>query len=117
MDGNVKFKTIEELREWLEGRGVDEDDVDAAATALFTKGFNKRTKLLGISIQELKDFAGIVGPIARELSNLLQQQQQQQQQQQPQQFSESAVAAINEMVEDYVTRKRTIRLSDATQGT
>ena len=35
----------------------------------------------------------------------------------PSQFPESAVAALNEMVEDYVTRKRTIRLSDATQGT
>ena len=35
---------------------------------------------------------------------------------QPPQFSESAVAALNEIAEDYVTRKRTIRLSDATQG-
>ena len=32
------------------------------------------------------------------------------------QISETAAAALNEMAEDYVAKKRTIRLSDATQG-
>eukprot|EP00977_Amphora_coffeiformis_P024278 scaffold15309_cov198-Amphora_coffeaeformis.AAC.7 len=34
---------------------------------------------------------------------------------QPPQFSDSALAALHEMAKNYVTRKRTIRLSDATQ--
>ena len=34
----------------------------------------------------------------------------------PRQFPDATLAALNEMVEDYVTKKRTIRLSDATQG-
>ena len=34
----------------------------------------------------------------------------------PQQLPDATVAVLNEMVEDYVARKRTIRLSDATEG-
>jgi len=108
MDGNVKFKTVEEIKEWLRNREVDEDDVETAATTLRLKGFKESDSLLGISSLQLQQ-VGFDIPLAVSLSNKFKPRQ-------PPQFSESAVAALNEMAEDYVTRKRTIRLSDATQG-
>ena len=69
MNEDVKFESKDDLKDWLKSRRVDEDDVDAAAK-LFTNGFNKPSKLLGISIQELKDHAGIVGPVAPRAVNV-----------------------------------------------
>jgi hypothetical protein len=45
-----------------------------------------------------------------------QQQANSKSQQQPLQFSESAIASLNEMAEEYMAKKRTIRLSVATEG-
>jgi hypothetical protein len=70
-----KFEKAEALEAWLKSRGVDEDDVAEAAKKLFEKGFNKPSRLLGITIQELKEYAGIEGPVARELSNRLEKKQ------------------------------------------
>jgi NAD-dependent DNA ligase len=69
------FQDAATLEAWLKGRGVDDDDVGDAAFKLFASKFNKPSRLLGITIQELKEYAEIEGPVARELSNKLKDQQ------------------------------------------
>jgi NAD-dependent DNA ligase len=75
MTEKEKFESKDELEAWLERRGIDKNDVGEAAEKLFAKRFNKPSRLLGITIQELKDHSGIEGPVARELSNKLKDQQ------------------------------------------
>ena len=72
-----KFESKDELEAWLKDRGLDEDDVGAAAEKLFANKYNNEARLWGITIQELAKYAGIVGPVARELSNKLSNYQQQ----------------------------------------
>ena len=71
MSEDEKFASKDDLQEWLKGRGVDEDDVAEAADKLFANRFNKPSRLLGITVDELKNDAGIQNPLARELSNQL----------------------------------------------
>jgi hypothetical protein len=75
MSEDNKFESKDALEEWLKSRGVDEDDVGDAAEKLFAKGFNKPSRLLGITVDELERDANIRNPIARELSNKLKDQQ------------------------------------------
>ena len=76
MSNDKKFESKDELETWLKGRGVDEDDVGAVAEKLFAGKYNKPSKLLGITIQELEKYAGIEGPLARGLSNNLEKNRQ-----------------------------------------
>ena len=58
MSADEKFKSKDELEDWLKRRGFD-DNVADAADALFAKGFNRPSALLGITVEELKSDAGI----------------------------------------------------------
>ncbi len=98
-----EFKDASELKVWLEGKGVRKKVASMTASTLFEQGFDTPSTLLGISSEQLER-SGLSIPSANELSNVLKQ------------VSIQVLAALNEMAEDYVTRKRTIRLSDATQG-
>ena len=71
-----KLEDAEELKAWLIGKGVDADDAAEAADKFLLKGFNKPSRLLGITVEELKTDVGIANPLARELSNKLKEQQQ-----------------------------------------
>lgn len=100
MDVNVKFKTVEELKEWLRNREVDEDDVETAATKLFTNDFNKPSRLLGITVEELKNDAGIQNPLARELSNNFKPRQP------PQRFATATLAGTSSPSPSSTSRRR-----------
>ena len=77
MSDDKKFESKGELEAWLKSRGVDEEDVAEAAEKLFAKGFNKPSRLFGISVGMLTR-AGLSDPLALELSNKLKAQQPQQ---------------------------------------
>ena len=62
MSEDIKFESKAELQEWLKGRGLDEDDAVEVSQKLFSNGYNKPSRLMGITVEELRDFAGIVGP-------------------------------------------------------
>ena len=70
---NKRFGNASDLKTWLQGRGLDEDDADEAAEKLFTRKFNKTSKLFGISSEQL-NAEGLPTHIAVELSNKLKQQ-------------------------------------------
>ena len=74
-----KFESKDELEAWLKQQEVEieEDDVGAVAEKLFANKFHKESRLRNITIQELAKYAGIEGPVARELSNKLSNDQQQ----------------------------------------
>jgi hypothetical protein len=72
-----KFLDAAALEAWLKGKGVDDDDAGEAAKKLLANGFNKPSRLIGITVGELQSDAKIVNPLARELSNKLEKQQQQ----------------------------------------
>lgn len=65
------FANAEALERWLLARGLTAKKASTTAATLFANGYDCPMSLLGVTIQELKDYAGLVGPIARELSNLL----------------------------------------------
>lgn len=72
MSEDKKFANRVELESWLkEERGLDCDHAGEASEKLFSNGYNKPSRLMGITVEELKEFAGMVGPLARELSNKL----------------------------------------------
>jgi hypothetical protein len=73
-DEDKKFDNKDELENWLKRRGVDEEDVGDAADKLFKGKYNHTSKLLGITTQELNEYAGIYGPLARGLCNKLKDQ-------------------------------------------
>ena len=81
MEKDIKFKSKDELEDWLKSRGVDDDDAVEAADKLFEKKFNKTSRLLGVTVEILQG-AGIEDALAVELMNKLKTQQQQQQQKQ-----------------------------------
>lgn len=63
------FDSKDELEDWLKRRGVDDDDVVEAANKLFEKEFNRPSRILGITVEELKIDVGIKNTLARELNN------------------------------------------------
>jgi len=85
-DEDKKFDNKEELKDWLKTRGVDEDDVAEAAEKLFARGFNKPSKLLGITVEEFAEINKTMSgkedkfsvALIRHLHNKLKEQQQQQ---------------------------------------
>eukprot|EP00523_Entomoneis_sp_CCMP467_P012664 CAMPEP_0168788318 /NCGR_PEP_ID=MMETSP0725-20121227/12269_1 /TAXON_ID=265536 /ORGANISM="Amphiprora sp., Strain CCMP467" /LENGTH=171 /DNA_ID=CAMNT_0008838581 /DNA_START=277 /DNA_END=790 /DNA_ORIENTATION=+ len=85
-DKDKKFENKEELKDWLKTRGVDEDDVAEAAEKLFARGFNKPSKLLGITVEEFAEINKTMSgkedkfsvALIRHLHNKLKEQQQQQ---------------------------------------
>ena len=109
MSADEKFKSKDELEDWLKRRGVD-DNVADAADALFAKGFNRPSALLGITVEELKSDAGIQNPLARILSNKLEKHAL------GQLLSEDTVATLTHFAKEYASKKSTIVLSDATFG-
>ena len=72
-----KFESKDELEAWLKQQEVEEDDVGAVAEKLFANKFHKESRLRNITTQELAKYAGIEGPVARELSNKLSNDQKQ----------------------------------------
>ena len=66
-----RFSNKDELEYWLKRRGVDDEDAGDAAGKLLARGFNKPSRLLGITVEELKNDVGIQNPLARELMNKL----------------------------------------------
>mmetsp|Transcript_26801 Transcript_26801/g.62844 ORF Transcript_26801/g.62844 Transcript_26801/m.62844 type:complete len:322 (-) Transcript_26801:269-1234(-) len=80
MEEDKKFKSKDELEDWLKSRGVDEDDVADAAEKLLANRFNRPSKLLGISVEMLLR-QGLSDATAMGLSNKLKEQQWQQQKQ------------------------------------
>ena len=69
-----EFANKDELEKWLVEHRVTAKKASVASSTLFGKGYDTPLSLLGITIQELKDYAGIEGPAARELSNALRQE-------------------------------------------
>jgi hypothetical protein len=70
-----KFQDASALEDWLKGKGVDDVDAVKAAKKLLANGFNKPSRLIGITVGELQSDAKISNPLARELSNKLKEQQ------------------------------------------
>lgn len=108
MTEEKRFEVKEELEEWLKSRGVDEDDASEAAQTLFAKGANKSTKLIGISSDQLERL-GVPTLTSVELSIKLKEDQQQW-------VSQEAKLGLELMAQDYLTKKKTIALSDATDS-
>lgn len=83
------LKTEDDLKNWLVrpaeqgGRGVDESTLGNGYKTLYTNGFCYKSTLLGISLEELRDFNNGLSdrnhklsiPLIRELVNKLQKQQ------------------------------------------
>ena len=65
------FANEKALESWLVERGLTAKKASATSATLFASGYDSPMSLLGVTIQELKDYTRLVGPIARELSNLL----------------------------------------------
>lgn len=93
------FANKEALEKWLvDEKGVTANKASTAAATLFAKGYDSPLSLLGITIQELKDYAQIEGPVARESSNALGRQQEQDQQTRFRRLAESAAINIKDAV-------------------
>lgn len=105
----MKFETIEELKESLTNREVDEDHVETAATTLGLKGFKESDSLLGISSPQLQQ-VGFEIPLAVSLSDEFKPRQ-------PPQFSnflsEDAKKGLEEMAADHLHEWQTTVLSKA----
>lgn len=65
------FANAEALESWLLERGLTAKKASTTAATLFANGYDNPMSLLDVTMQELRDYTGLVGPIARELSNLL----------------------------------------------
>ena len=76
MSNDKKFESKDELEAWLKDRGVGKDDVGEAAEKLISKGFNKPSRILGITVEMLQR-AEFGDPLALDLSNKLSNDQQQ----------------------------------------
>ena len=93
------FADKEALEKWLvDEKGVTANKASTAAATLFAKGYDSSLSLLGITIQELKDYAQIEGPVARELSNALGKQQAQDQQTRFRELAERAAINVSDAV-------------------
>ena len=55
IEGDTKFANAEELKEWLLGQGVDEDDVVEAVDRLFAMKFNRPSRLFGITVRRSEE--------------------------------------------------------------
>ena len=75
MSENREFSNKVELENWLKECGLNEDNAGEASRKLLSTGYNKPSKFMGITVEELKEFSGIVSPLASGLSNKLQQRQ------------------------------------------
>ena len=71
MSEDKKFESKDELADWFKERGVEEGDLGDVAEKLLMRGFHKPSRLLGITVDELKNDAKKPNPLARELSNKL----------------------------------------------
>ena len=73
-----KFKSSHELKDWLvHAKGVHEVDAVKAASILYDKDFNVPSKLIGITVDMLKN-QGLSDPVAMTLSNKLEKRPHQQ---------------------------------------
>ena len=59
------------LEYWLVEQGVTAGKASTVSATLFSRGYDSRLSLRGVTVQELKEYAGVAGPVARELSNAL----------------------------------------------
>ncbi len=69
-----KFQDASALEDWLKGKDVDPEKGSAACQALFDKGYDLPSTLIGISFEALTR-AGIRNAVARHLTNKLKEQQ------------------------------------------
>ena len=93
------FADKEALEKWLvDEKGVTATKASTAAMSLFAKGYDSPLSLHGITIQELKDYAQIEGPVARELSNALGKEQAQDHQTRFRLLAESAAINVKDAV-------------------
>ncbi|KAL3928537.1 MAG: hypothetical protein SGBAC_012609 [Bacillariaceae sp.] len=71
-DKDDKFKNADELKSWLITKGVDADDEEeeSASQKLYSKKYNRPSKLDGISSDALRR-AGLSDPLAQHISNKL----------------------------------------------
>ena len=53
-EDNVRFDSVDDLKDWLRKRNVDEDDVDTAANKLMEQEFKESYSLLGMSSSQLE---------------------------------------------------------------
>jgi hypothetical protein len=70
-----KFQDAAALEAWLIGKDVDPEKAAAVFQALFDKGYDFPSTLIGISFEALTR-AGISDPVAQMLSNKLKERQQ-----------------------------------------
>ena len=67
-----EFQTAQDLHQWLvQERKVNKNILGENASLLFEKGYITKGSLLNITVEELREDAGIKGPLARELCNKL----------------------------------------------
>jgi len=76
-----KFQDASALEAWLKGKDVDSGRAATVSEALFSKGFDQPSTLIGISSAQLEG-KGITTPTAVHISNKLEKEQFEQQQQQ-----------------------------------
>ena len=77
MEEEKKFKSKDELEDWLKSRGVDEEKSSKVAGKLFSAEYDTPLALINISSDALRQ-DGLSNPLAQYISNKLQVQQQKQ---------------------------------------